>query len=224
MKFTGIKAGIISAGLLLFFALSASNVSAQRFIIGYGLSVFTDLAIFDPEVPADQNEYSSGKSTEFSGLSLSAEMKYNIMEFNSDLALSVASSPSVGIMTIDNNTSTSFGNLRLPLYVQLDFGNLSTFESMKNMGVGIGFGYEYDIYGLIGDSDPISLGTPAARLGVRYFNRNNSAREIALKVGLPATGTVTKDITDYNSGETYTVSHDTKITAFQLSWILYFNY
>lgn len=218
---------MITALPLLLFIFSVKQSNAQKFFIGYGLSLYTDMAVFAPEPIEGQ---SMDASYNFSVISLSAEMKYNIYEFNSDLAFSVASSPSFGIMISSSNSdyysNMGYGNLRIPIYAQLDYGNLSTFESMKNFGVGIGIGYQYDIYNLFGDAESISLGTVGTRLGIRYFNRNNKSREIAVKVGLPKT-VKTKTFSEmYINGDYIKMEQeiDTKITSIQLSWILYFNY
>lgn len=220
------KSLLITALSLFVFLFSNKDSLGQKFIIGYGLSVYTDMAIFSPESNSDLNiESDLGISI----LSVSAEMKYNLYEFNSDLAFSVASSPSIGIMINNNlgdNDNSGFGNLRIPVYAQLDYGNLSTFESMKNFGIGIGIGYQFDRYNLFGDAEGISVGTVATRLGIRYFNRNNKSREVALKVGLPKTITDTYNTVVFENGDAVEreIEIDTKITSFQLSWILYFNY
>ncbi len=217
------KSLLLTALPLFLFLFSSKDSLGQKFIIGYGLSIYTDMAIFSPQ-SADELNQSSDLG--ISIISLSAEMKYNLREFNTDLALSVASSPSIGMMTWSNQTVSGFGNLRIPLYVQLDYGNLSTYESMKNFGIGIGIGYQFDRYNLFGDADGISIGTVATRLGLRYFNRNNKSREVALKVGLPKTitTTYTTDVVENGDVIEREFEYDTKITSFQLSWILYFNY
>lgn len=208
----------------------SNAVVGQKFMIGYGLSAYTDLAF----VSAVNADYEVPTSTLFSLVSLSAEMKYNVKEFNSDMALSVAASPGLGLMSSMFGTGNGVGNLKIPVYLQLDFGNLSTFESMKDKGFGIGLGIEYHNLGLFGGNSSDENNTnvapviaPAARLGYRYFNRNNNSREIALKIGLPAKTDAEFETQIQNidgTFETITATEEVKITSVQLSWIVYFNY
>lgn len=217
---------LLITALSLFLIFSAhKESSAQKFIIGYGLSFYTDVAITAPVQSSLPDGSTADTQFDFSIISLSLEMKYNVYEFNTDLALSVATSPSFGISTFEGGMSeaSGFGNVRIPVYLQLDYGNLSTFESMKNFGVGIGIGYQFDNYGLFGENETLSFGTVAARVGFRYFNRNNKSREIAIKAGLPKTYTRTHEYFD-SSDEAVESNLEQKITSFQLSWILYFNY
>lgn len=218
MHFKSLRIRMFSAVLLWFLAMSPSEAYSQKFMYGYGFSIFSDWTFFTT-VEAHESLIDKYSIAGISYLSISGEAKYNLTEFNSDLALSLATSPSIGTMVFPDNHW--FGNLRLPLYVQLDYGNLSTFECMKNMGIGLGFGYQFDIYGLFGESEPLTLGSLAARLGVRYFNRNNRSREIAIKMTLPKT----VELNSYEGNGNLSVEDDEiKVTSVQLSWILYLNY
>lgn len=205
---------VLLISTVLFFSIS-NEVSAQKFVIGYGLSIYTDIATITPE--GENSESDIG----FSLLTASAEMKYNLYELNSDMAISLASSPAFGLMNFDGE---GIGNFRLPLYAQFDFGNLSTFDSTKDFGIGLGIGYVFEGYNIFGDQESFSGGGLGARLGFRYFNRNNSAREIALKATFPRDMDIETRITNPVTGDSEIVTTGIPVASYQLSWILYFNY
>ncbi len=169
--------------LFCFFELNSFQAFSQKLMHGYGLSFCSDFLFVRPEGIGANGE-GFKVETGFSLFSASAELKYNLHVFNSDLALSAASSSGIGIMLYTRGEGTTLvGDLRIPIYIQLDYGALSTFESSKKIGIGIGLGYEYDIYGFFSNSK--SFATPSARIGLRYFNRKNRAREVALRFGFP---------------------------------------
>ena len=162
--------------LLLFVSFSGYT---QKHFLGFGNAAFTDWAVATAE--AEPSEYTGivQSTYGFSFYTASGQFKYNVYEFNSELALSIGASPAFGffIWNGDELASTEgFGVLRVPLFVQLDIGNLSTFESTRSSGFGIGAGYQYENYlGLM------SGGGAFTRIAYRYFNRNNKAKEISLK-------------------------------------------
>ncbi len=201
----------------LLITIGFQPVKAQKFFIGYGLSVYTDLAFL-----STSEDLGGGSSNELgiSLLSISAEMKYNIHEFNSETALSIAASPRIGMMTFGD--FEGFGNFSIPIYAQIDFGNLSTYDSKKNSGFGLGVGYQFDRYNLFG-GEGFSAGSLALRGGYRYFNRNNKAREIAIKYALPTTVEIDTEIFDA-FGDSETIPVEFNVSTVQLTWILYFNY
>lgn len=208
--------------IILCATLLTLNVSAQRFMIGYGIAVYTDIAFLNSDFTDDEG--SEINSTGFSLATLSVEMKYNLHEFNSDLALSAASSPALGLMTFSNSNSDNLGHYRVPIMAQLDWGNLSTFESLKDFGVGLGIGYQFAAYNLFGEGNSLSANGMVARLGFRYFNRKNAAREIAIKYEFPREVEQEYEVFDFNnpSPVTQTVQYD--LSSVSLSFILYFNY
>jgi len=197
------------------------QANAQKFMIGYGISVYTDLAF----ISAESSDI-AGEDLDDLGISLatlSLEMKYNVHELNSDMAISVASSPALGLMSFTEGDG-NIGHYRIPIMAQFDWGNLSTFESLKDFGVGFGIGYQFASYGIFGDQSALSANGLVSRLGFRYFNRNNAAREIAIKYEFPRE--VEQDIEIFNPVtndiESVTTSYD--LSSVSLSFILYFNY
>jgi hypothetical protein len=213
-----VKKLVFSAGFLGLFLCLSNSAHAQKFFIGYGLSIYTDYAFVSP-VEAVEDESSNTFGASF--LSVSAEMKYNVHEFNSETALSIAASPRLGTMTFNN--FDGFGNLSIPVYAQIDFGNLSTFDSKKDIGFGLGVGYQFDTYNLF-SGEGFSVSSLALRGGFRYFNRNNKAREIALKYALPSTTEIETSFFNPITNESELIPVEFKVSTIQLTWILYFNY
>jgi hypothetical protein len=207
------------------FTLFSLTMTAQKFMIGYGFSAFTDVAFLetDPLVQGAESTSDVG----FSIVTASVEMKFNVYEFNSDMALSVASSPAVGLMSFGqvggvDAQGNDFGHFRIPFYAQFDYGNLSTFESLKNFGVGIGLGYQFGGYSIFSPDYSIGGNGLVGRLGFRYFNRNNAAREIALKYEFPREVDIETDI--FLDGDLRSVEGTGTLSSVALSFILYFNY
>ena len=206
---------IIVAIISLFLIAGAKGGFAQKFMIGYGVSIYSDIV-------ASKSTSSTGndiKAFRFNIFSMSLEMKHNLFEFSENLALSIAASPGFGIGAVINNDGV--GNVRLPIYAQLDYGKLSTFPNTQDYGVGIGIGYQHDFYNLIRDgSELFSIGTVAARVGFRCGHTT----EFALKIGFPKTLRLpfTRTVGIYGNQETY--YKNVQINSYQLSFIYYWNY
>jgi len=216
---------LISGLLLSLLALTFSTQSnAQKFMIGYGASVYTDFAFASIESTDPALAESDLSEVGVSLATLSLEAKYNVYELNSELAVAVASSPALGLMMFEDLTPDNFGHYRIPIMAQLDWGSLSTFESLKDFGVGLGIGYQFASYGIFGEQPAINANGMVARLGFRYFSRNNAAREIAIKYEFPREVEQEYETFDFNTNEVTTESFTYDLSAVSLSFILYFNY
>lgn len=210
--------------------ISFNNSTAQKFRIGYGVSVLTDVSITSHQKPPGLNLKSDDFQTTLgiSPLSLSAEMKYNLHEFSPNLAISVASSPGLGLSSVNPIAGKGgFGNVRVPVYIQFDSGCLSTRETDASIGFSIGIGYQLDSYGIFSKNKSLSFGSAAARFAVNYYNAYHHLRAIALKVGIPKTitsrNTYESQKDQYGKREEYELDVDTRIAFIQLSWIFYFH-
>ncbi len=196
---------------LLFLLLSHAGYS-QKFFIGYGLGLYTDLVI-------SKNVETNYTNVSYSMLTLGLEMKYNLVEFSPESALSISTGPSFGAMNMGGSDMTSFGNLKVPVYVQYDFGTLSTYGAVSKFGFGIGAGYEYNLLGVFTDTESIQTSTFSVRGGFRYYNNAYAAREIAVKFGFP-TKVEYEEFEIIEEPKTY----EHNVTTVQLSFILYWNY
>ena len=196
---------------LLFLLLSHAGYS-QKFFIGYGLGLYTDLVI-------SKNVETNYTNVSYSMLTLGLEMKYNLVEFSPESALSISTGPSFGAMNMGGSDMTSFGNLKVPVYVQYDFGTLSTYGAVSKFGFGIGAGYEYNVLGVFTDTESVQMSTFSLRGGFRYYNNAYAAREIAVKFGFP-TKVEYEEFEIIEEPKTY----EHNVTTVQLSFILYWNY
>lgn len=195
---------------LLFLLLSQAGYS-QKFFIGYGLGLYTDLAI-------SKNVETNNTHVSYSALTLGLEMKYNLVEFSPESALSISTGPSFGAMNMGGADMSEFGNFKVPVYVQYDFGTLSTYGAVSKFGFGIGAGYEYNVLGVFTDTESVQMSTFSLRGGFRYYNNAYVAREIALKFGFPAK--VESEFGDVEEPSTDEFNY----TTVQLSFIFYWNY
>lgn len=211
MKFNKFPATLI---ISFFLILGTKNSSAQSFMIGYGMSLFSDIVTVKY---TDNHIYYIEPHVGVNFFSASLEMKINLYEFNDELALSISSSPTVGLGAPLNDDG--LGNFRVPIYAQIDFGKLSTFSSSKNVGVGIGLGYQFEVYNVVGEKGPITFGTVAARIGFRFFSVN----ELAFKIGLPKL-IPDPHLSDATPDALYNPSRQAHIASYQLSLIYYLKY
>ena len=182
-------------------------------MIGYGMSVCTELITVNY---TDNYIYYIEPRAGINLLSFSIEMKYNLYEFNEDLALSISSSPGVGLgVPISED---GLGNVRLPIYAQIDYGKLSTSSTSNRVGIGIGLGYQFETYNLFGEIDKVSFGTVAGRIGFRFFDTT----ELAFKIGFPKL--IPQPSSDHRPDFYSYPERQAHITSYHLSLIFYLNY
>ena len=205
--------------LFLLFFTGSHKAFSQKFFIGYGMSVYTDLMFLEEtaDYPGSTSPESTVKGSILTG---SLEMKFNLVEFGPEAALSLSAGPSLGTMLFDNGEDFGIGNLKLPVYLQFDYGTLSTYGSVNHIGFGLGIGYEYNKFNLVGEPFIPAYGTLSARAGFRFYNKYKEAREIAFKFGFPKTTTSERHIESLE--DAFELEH--RIMAMQLSFIMYWNY
>jgi hypothetical protein len=198
--------------LVLFLLFFSPQIFAQKFFYGYGLTAFLDAGFISNTSPENEENYFGEFA--FSYATVSAEVKYNIVDVNSEMALSVSASPMLGAM----QTDIGWGHFRVPVYLGVDFGNLSTFNSTKDFGFGLGIGYFWGGYNLFGDEESSTGGNIAAKLSYRFFNGNNVAREVSLRYY----GPVEMVYNDSNRLPPETFKAD--LTGLHLHFVSYLNY
>lgn len=214
--------------VVILLGFGAGDATAQRVAYGYGASAFSDVYFVEPSsLPQSITQRES--STEFAIMSVSAEVKVNVIEFNTDMCISLATAPNFGLSFGNNDMDEFyFGNVKVPLWVQFDYGAISTFESMKDYGFGIGFGFEYNNLGILGEASDLYSGfmTPSVRASFRYITRNASAREIAIKYGFrtSVTGVARFEQVDQSGVQLVDQEYTADISALQISFIMYLNY
>ncbi len=93
-----------------------------------------------------------------------------------------------------------FLKLAIPLYLQVNYGNISTMATEKEKGITGGIGFEYQInpifaFTMNGESNKndnftkSSFLIPSMNIGYRYWGKNSDPKEVNLKVGLGAVST-----------------------------------
>ena len=137
------------------------------------------------------------QSQGWSLFSIGIEPRFNLYEMSEEAAVAVSVPFSFGMHQVfpksnDLGGSESFGGVQIPLLAKLYLGSGSTYDSEKNFGLSLGFGFEFNKLGLItiGQSDGEDGTTgwmmPVASLGIHFW-RGTMPAEINLKYGFGGT-------------------------------------
>jgi len=134
------------------------------------------------------------QTTYLSYVSIGLEPRYNLYEFNEDLAIAVSMPMTVGFgqafpQNEDVEGASGFGNVQVPLMLKGYYGTQSTYDSRANFGLSAGIGLEYNKLGLV-DLDgrnwikDANKGwfMPCASIAFHMW-RNNAPIEVNLKIG-----------------------------------------
>lgn len=169
----------------------------------------------------------------FNFLTLGFCNHFIVKEISSEKSVSINFHPRVGFGV----TANRFLNLQFPMALQYNLGNVSTFNSKKDMGFTVGLGVEYMRLGLIGlgvDAQEFSLSNknfygyqknfgnlvqPFVNLGMRYFTKGSHAQEVNVKFGRGG-----GKINDYYKRVPASVDKKTNSYWFELSTIFYIRY
>jgi len=226
-----IKPAIFICLLLLNCISAFSQGFKDRFVHSVGYTIVLDFFQL-PSTSQVMNGYNH--VTTLQGLSVvtySYKPRINIVDFNDNTSLDIHAEPALGISispTNDNN-QLYVGSFSLPLMVGVNFGNVSTYKTDKNMGFGIAAGYEYLNGGLVKVSDDNdntanakrSTFEPVSELSVRYWSRTNKAREISLIGGWGSKNAADVDYSDSSVPPLGTISGS---FHFRLLWSFYLDY
>ncbi|HXP53199.1 MAG TPA: hypothetical protein VN922_24865 [Bacteroidia bacterium] len=150
---------------------------------------------------------SIARYTTFVDFTLLFRVRYNITEMNNNMSLSVSVFPGLGLSastsTFNGDNSSASGGtgalfLNIPVFIDLNIGNVATYSSDQDKGFVVGLGIEYTKAPLLatnptgyidarGDTGPLVITSgwiePVIELGYRYWNKKNKAKEFNLKFG-----------------------------------------
>lgn len=177
------------------------------YIKGFGWGCFGDFGSVAKYAAYNYDEYSSNNDTTFLQVKKPFPISFLYFGFNNhflikkmgrEKSISINFYPSIGLNAIRNR----FMSLTLPLMVCFNTGNVSTFESKKDIGFTVGAGVEYINAGLIKITEDESLWDidfktsrgfegakrsfiqPCVNLGLRYFTKSDHAQELNIKYGM----------------------------------------
>ena len=121
---------------------------------------------------------------------------YLLKEFNKEHSLSISAFPTLGFSIVKSRIF----DLTVPLFINYNIGNVSTYNSKKDMGFTAGIGVEWIHTGFVnlgGQDDAfadykeygfykktLNIIQPCIDLGLRYFTRGGNAQELNLKFGM----------------------------------------
>lgn len=210
--------------ILLISAQSASSQSLRdRYFSGYGISMFD---YFEGPLLLNSDSSSATANWHISLVGLSFNPRLNLLEFGKNASFSLNTPITVGA-----GVGEGFGSvaINIPATINLNIGNVSTYNSDANKGFTLGAGVEavYLTKPLLMFDEDYNEGKsywfqPVANIGYRFWNRENHANEINLKIGY---GTSSVDVIKnyyYSSSEVVTRTANT--VAFRLSYVSYLNY
>ncbi len=205
---------LIGLMITLFSFIGIQKIHGQKLIFGVGISAYTDFTISEIEYLNGHVESRTG----LNAISVLLPMKYNIAEIGDDLAIALGTSPCLGLGYLVPNGGPL--NFRLPFYAQIDYGKLSTDRSRKDIGFGLGIGYQIEKHRLFGKGEQIEIETVVAKFGVHFSNTGS----FVFKYAFPKTETIfTGDIIEIG-GVNVAEKRPALLTSYQLSLILYLNY
>mgnify|MGYP006893392301 CR=1 FL=1 len=137
------------------------------------------------------------KSEALTGVNLSGfeyGFRKNIIDFNVNSSLSVGFYPALSLSGSLSDNFIGVGTVKLPVYLELNMGNVSTWNTQMNKGFVVGLGIDYRITPLyllhISTQNISTLNAettyPMAsfKIARRRMNKKGFARELALKLGV----------------------------------------
>jgi hypothetical protein len=120
--------------------------------------------------------------------------RINFMEFSNNSSMSLALKPTLSMGRAYNDIGGGSNlSLRVPVFMELNFGAASTVSTRKDVGFAIGFGMQYVRYPLL-KGVPVAkdLGTkavtvnahwfePVVDMGIKFFGKHYYCREVNLR-------------------------------------------
>lgn len=243
--------------LSIVFALQTLNAQSfnDKFFLSRGASliIFSSSSTLYPEMIELNNDppkylgtvYHIGQYYNGSGFGVIYSFRYNFLEINKEQSLSLEIPITLGLTfgAYKNNevpSTDGYGSFNIPLLLQFNYGNGSTYKSTHNTGFVFGFGFEYNfnpLFATIDTEEKPSEGdvlyytsgkyyeytkinkmwvAPVVQVGIRYWNRNNKLTEIGIKYGFG------KETSWLDSEKSGTLSHSPY--NFQISLLSFLNY
>ncbi|MFM7022244.1 MAG: hypothetical protein ACKOXB_04645 [Flavobacteriales bacterium] len=149
-------------------------------------------------------------------------LRKNIKDLDANNAISVGLYPSVHASYFVGNV-LGFGSISIPLLVEYNHGNVSSWEADMDKGFVLGLGLDFRVaplfvrtYDLASTDIRRAYLQGLGKVGYRYWGRDNKPREISLRIGA---GFVSQDISE----EDYFFSSARSLSA-ELYWTKYLNY
>jgi hypothetical protein len=185
-----------------------SSHKGGKYIKGIGFSILSDFGAGRYYADYTQAYLGSGPVDTFSGrrnhvtaniLSVGLNNHFILKEMGKEKSVSINFYPKFGF----THSLGYFGTLCIPVGINYNMGNVSTYAARKESGLTLGLGIEYIRQGLLKvakfekdlngephdgyDKRLRNIIQPYATLGVRYFTRGSHAQEVNVKYGtLPA--------------------------------------
>ncbi len=198
---------------------------SSSFLIDY---ITSPLGYYNPRETQPSFKYSRAatQSSSSSLYSLGFEARYNIIDFQENLAFALSAPVAFGFSNVfatslDVRGGSGFGTLQIPVLARIYFGAGSTFFATDDFGINIGAGYEFNKLGLFNfSSEPQSSGInkawlmPAVTGGVSFV-RGISPVEVNLKYGF---GPIQDQLID-GEGNRLTSKRTTRATSLKLSLV-----
>ncbi|MEP7128012.1 MAG: hypothetical protein ABI729_04050, partial [Chitinophagales bacterium] len=138
---------LLNATTSLFVLLVNTEVKAQdfkdRFFHNIGYTVLLDAFGLPSFSDVDVNVNTVDKVTGFALFTYIYEPRLNIFELNENTSIDIHAIPALGLTYSTNNNTSYIGSFSLPVLAGINFGNVSTYTTRKNVGFGMGIGVEY---------------------------------------------------------------------------------
>jgi hypothetical protein len=156
--------------------------------------------------------------------------RYNVYEIKNNLALAVSAPIAIGFgnaipASESVNGGSGFGNLQLPIFLNIFYGAESTYNAQDQIGFNLGYGIEFNKIGLLSfSSSPQnenmnkSWVMPAFTAGAQFY-RGLSPMEVNVKFGY---GGIENQRVDQYGNPLLNGKRITRASSIKLSVIYYF--
>lgn len=167
---------------------------------------------------------------------LAYNFRYNIFEPDQENAIGINLFPSFGLSLFkerfmgipgDNELKGAL-NFTIPIFLSYNIGAGSTYQSVKNSGAFVGFGFEYNkapLFSGTPDMYKTSWINPVVVFGVRYWNDYSCLKEFNFKIGIGEISSYPRNyLFEYVNPEIDYRMIDSRCVTFRLTWLRYFRY
>ncbi|MFY0643308.1 MAG: hypothetical protein JXR19_02460 [Bacteroidia bacterium] len=237
--------------LLILFLFASLGSQAQdkfkdKFFIGFVSSYYIDfvsspLSLIDVSRMIDDGAGGFIQTTDtavpfqsrfLSFVSIGVEPRYNLLEFEDNMALALAMPATIGLgQSFEQNDDVlgarGFGNFQVPLMLKFYLGTNATYRSTDNFGFSAGAGFELNKVALV-STDDIQAIKDANKAWIMpvfsaslHFWRGNSPIEINFKYGR---GELRSYNTNYTGFPLQDGERFTRANSIKLSFIYLLNY
>jgi len=186
----------------------------------------------DPTKYIDKYENVPFQTTYNSFFSMGVEPRYNIKDFNKNLAFGIAAPITIGFgqaFASNENVfgASGFGSIQVPILAKIYLGTASTYASDEDFGLSAGVGFEINKIGIIApgaselEQDAMRAWVMPSASAAVHFWRGTSPMEVNVKYGF---GPISEYRTDKYGQVLSQGPRSTRASSIKLTFVYLMNY